>query len=391
MAQRKRDGNGAKTAKPSRRATKKNDAAAAVDLEAIVAAYRERHREIEWWGRSVFTAFELEESIRPFVHSLRFRMKDEARLRSKVEEKLRIDTCSVTRDNLFAAVTDLAGIRVLQLRKADLQPVHRFIVESQRWKVLEPPVAYNVDDRFRAGLDQIGLKVERREDYYTSVHYLVGHTDLACEIQVRTLFEEIWGELNHPYYAEEVSNPICQRNLETLNGLCSLGALLVEDLRFFSEETDKWNAERTALRAEKDTLLAKLNVVSKELDELKKQPAATRDVTKAAGLLNEITGAVGKYSTALESATALSSTTHYNPFSPAGIVGGIWNPARSTVEASPKGNFVVNSANCAICDRLLFTSSSKCPRCGAPICDWHQAGLMSMVQTQQCKKCQLGL
>jgi len=37
-----------------------------------------------------------------------------------------------------------------------------------------------------------------RVSYYTSVHYLVKpkeESNIICEIQVETLFEEIWGEL----------------------------------------------------------------------------------------------------------------------------------------------------------------------------------------------------
>jgi hypothetical protein len=35
---------------------------------------------------------------------------------------------------------------------------------------------------------------------YTSVHYIIGsgsQTPLTCEIQVRTLMEEVWGEVDH--------------------------------------------------------------------------------------------------------------------------------------------------------------------------------------------------
>lgn len=44
------------------------------------------------------------------------------------------------------------------------------------------------------------IDCQQKESYYTSVHYLVKpkeESSIICEIQVRTLFEEIWGGIDH--------------------------------------------------------------------------------------------------------------------------------------------------------------------------------------------------
>jgi ppGpp synthetase/RelA/SpoT-type nucleotidyltranferase len=54
----------------------------------------------------------------------------------------------------------------------------------------------------------------------TSVHYVIASGSRkikTCEIQVRTLLEEVWGEIDHSInYPHRIDSIACQRQLETL-------------------------------------------------------------------------------------------------------------------------------------------------------------------------------
>lgn len=71
--------------------------------------------------------------------------------------------------------------------------------------IAEPPVAH-----MRLGDAEIypanDLEV-KRDRYYRSLHYIVRYEEYYIEIQVRTLFEEAWGEVDHdvlyPYYKDD--------------------------------------------------------------------------------------------------------------------------------------------------------------------------------------------
>ena len=69
-----------------------------------------------------------------------------------------------------------------------------------------------------------------KESYYTSIHYIVKpneRLDVSCEIQVRTLFEEIWGEIDHILnYPEPTASVACDEQLRVLSRLIGAGSRL---------------------------------------------------------------------------------------------------------------------------------------------------------------------
>ena len=49
---------------------------------------------------------------------------------------------------------------------------------------------------------------------------------VCCEIQVRTLFEEIWGEIDHSInYPESTQSKTCKEQLRVLSKLVSTGKI----------------------------------------------------------------------------------------------------------------------------------------------------------------------
>ncbi|BCQ28001.1 hypothetical protein NK8_61900 (plasmid) [Caballeronia sp. NK8] len=162
-------------------------------------------------------------------------MKDPDHLREKLIKKF-IDG-PITPDTLFTRITDFAGVRVLHLYTQQFSEIHAAIKEHIRqnfWSLAEPPVAYSWDPETTAAFEALGIASKLRETYYTSIHYVVkphAESDLTCEVQVRTLFEEAWGEIDHALnYPTPTEIVACREQLRVLAKLASTGTRLADSI-----------------------------------------------------------------------------------------------------------------------------------------------------------------
>lgn len=72
-------------------------------------------------------------------------------------------------------------------------------IETGDWFLAERK-AFTWDPESAEYFRTFGFEPEIRDTFYTSVHFVVRPSQgspLVCEIQIRTLFEEIWGEVDH--------------------------------------------------------------------------------------------------------------------------------------------------------------------------------------------------
>ena len=133
------------------------------------------------------------------VHSLSFRVKDTEHLVEKIirkNGKYVAEGNAITVYNYKEYITDLMGLRILLLFKEDWREVHSFLKEKYGDKFIEEPFAYIRKGDGRNLYDGIVRIIEDRP--YRSVHYVIRHENGAgLEIQVRTLFEEAWSEVDH--------------------------------------------------------------------------------------------------------------------------------------------------------------------------------------------------
>lgn len=228
------------------------------DAEKLLAEYKTKRDRLQWWGRAVLMAFELPE-VRDHVHSLRFRMKSEERVKAKITKPPKGGGVPIQK---LSDIHDLAGVRVLHLRQQDIEPIHQFIIGNANWQIVDEAVAINWDDRFAPLLERLGIRRDPRPGEYTSIHYSVGSEGLVCEIQVRTLFEEIWGELDHPFYEHPERKVLAARHLTLLHRLCTIGAFVIEDLDHFTAE----HGRHEQAISERDALVGTLQERVKELE-----------------------------------------------------------------------------------------------------------------------------
>ena len=175
-----------------------------------------------------------------FIHSLKWRVKEPNHLRDKLLRKLlkakkNKELFSVTRENLFTKITDLAGVRILHLYTAqmrEIDPQIRALLDEEEYRITEGPFARTWDDENRAFFESIGIEAQESEELYTSVHYVVetgSKEKLTAEIQVRSLAEELWGEvahtINYPHPSESLA---CREQIKVLARVTSSCTRLVD-------------------------------------------------------------------------------------------------------------------------------------------------------------------
>ena len=161
----------------------------------------------------------------PKVHSVKTRVKDSSHLIEKIirktpERRMKYgDDFKFTVDNYKNEITDLLGIRVIHIFKEDWEEIHEFI--TSMWDVMEIVANIREGDN-KKEFEAKGIEVCSRLSGYRSVHYLVEsyptNKKLIAEVQVRTIFEEGYGEIDHQLrYSHDDIPDVLAQNLMLLN------------------------------------------------------------------------------------------------------------------------------------------------------------------------------
>jgi ppGpp synthetase/RelA/SpoT-type nucleotidyltranferase len=180
---------------------------------------------------------ELNEVGRPIVHSCKSRLKDREHLRAKIQRKIE-KKCMIDRSNLFTEITDLAGVRILHIFQEGFTKIDKIIrkkIIDGDWHLAERPKAYTWDPEAVEFFEKFELDILKKDSSYTSVHYLIkprSDSPICCEVQVRTLFEEIWGEVDHQInYPFPTDNIACAEQLKVLAKIVGAGSRLLDSLQ----------------------------------------------------------------------------------------------------------------------------------------------------------------
>lgn len=212
--------------------------------ENILRAYHENLESFELFHKRVKDFFE-SRSLSDHVHSVRHRLKDLDHLLEKIERKNAADAAlpndrqrgPITPENMFSRITDIAGIRVLHLHLSQFEHIHNAIlakVEEEEFILFEEPKAYTWDIDSERFFDRLGLAREVRESFYTSIHYVLkpnSRSQATCEVQVRTLLEEVWGEVDHTMnYPVQSADDQCCEQIRILARLVGAGSHLADSI-----------------------------------------------------------------------------------------------------------------------------------------------------------------
>ena len=181
--------------------------------------------------------------LKVLIHSSKWRIKESSHLHDKltrrandaIEKNLAFD---ITAENIFDKIHDLAGVRLLHLHMRQLEKIHPLIMGILQTEgyVLKgkKQEAKTWDPEYADMLKRLGIKVTQNQSLYTSVHYIIKQnrtTSRLCELQVRTLAEEIWGEVSHMInYPHETDSVACKEQLKVLARLVSGCSRLVDSI-----------------------------------------------------------------------------------------------------------------------------------------------------------------
>ncbi|ADO84519.1 GTP pyrophosphokinase [Ilyobacter polytropus] len=185
------------------------------------------------------------------VHSVRRRVKKPEHLIEKIIRKGKKYTDrGINVKTYKKIVTDLIGVRVLHLFKDDWKSIHEEIIDL--WETKETPQInirrgdYNLD-KLREGIKNYNCDIIVREHGYRSVHYLIGASlspqkEVFVEIQVRTVFEEAWSEIDHIIrYPYDIDNPILSEYLGIFNRIVGSADEMGMFLKKLKKEVGKNN------------------------------------------------------------------------------------------------------------------------------------------------------
>jgi ppGpp synthetase/RelA/SpoT-type nucleotidyltranferase len=211
-------------------------------IDRLVEYYVQNRNLVETMLKQLGVAILGSPKLMAHVHSTKERVKDPIHLAEKLERKVleakrNKRLFRINERNLLYKINDLAGFRILHLHTRQIIPIDRelrSLFDEYRLRLLEVPRARTWDDENRDFFKGIGLKTIKSPKMYTSVHYVVesnSSTRTTCEIQVRTLAEELWGEVDHSMnYPVESKVLACREQIKVLARLTSSCSRLVDSI-----------------------------------------------------------------------------------------------------------------------------------------------------------------
>ena len=205
----------------------------------------------------------------PKVHSVKTRIKDMRHLMEKLirktpnrREKYGEDF-KFTVDNYKDEITDLLGIRVIHIFKEDWEEIHNFI--TSMWNVREIVANVREGDTTKK-FDEQGIAVRSRPSGYRSVHYLIEsyptNKKLITEVQVRTIFEEGYGEIDHQLrYSHEDIPELLGQNLMLLNRIAGSSDEMASLINMLSQ----------SIQEVENKFKSKINEKDKKIEDIKEK------------------------------------------------------------------------------------------------------------------------
>lgn len=206
------------------------------------------------------------------VHSVRFRVKDSEHLiekiiRKRIEDKKRI----INKENYRDEIKDLIGVRLLHLYKHDFHEINEQIKGS--YDFVEKPTVNirkgDINEFWNNYLDN--PQIHEHASGYRSVHYVIKtkptKKTFFAEIQLRTIFEEGWSEVDHDLrYPNNMDNEILQEYLMMFNRIAGSADEMGSFIRLLTNNLQKRELELANKEGKISELTSELNEM---IDELK--------------------------------------------------------------------------------------------------------------------------
>ncbi|MGG6110279.1 RelA/SpoT domain-containing protein [Pantoea allii] len=202
--------------------------------EKIVSVIKNKMHEYEIFSDRIISYLNRNPVLLENVHSFKRRTKDLEHLDEKISRKNKKNRKEkkplITKNNVMDVITDIVGIRILHLHQGQFELIHDQLmkyVNDGDLSLYEDPKAYTWDPEYADFFRKKLIHTEQKESFYTSVHYVFkanAESKLTCEVQVRTLFEEVWGEIDHTVnYPIESKDMVIKEQLKVFARIVGAG------------------------------------------------------------------------------------------------------------------------------------------------------------------------
>ena len=301
------------------------------------------------------------------VHSMKFRLKDSEHLIEKIiRKKINNPSIDINIENYKSVVTDLIGIRALHLFKEDWTKIHDFITE--KWELCEKPIANVRKGDPESHINELvdkGCEIREHEFGYRSVHYLVRSQPTKVlhivEIQVRTIFEEAWSEIDHRIrYPYDTDNPMLNQYLFVFNRLAGSADEMGSFVRFLK------NGLEDIVRKSKEALDEKDKAISELREQIKHLKIEKKEKDRLEAQLEEISRASSvTYGTTLN--PSILNSGYLSGASNLGLSIAPQTCSRCGKEIKDSFLNITYPPLCSDCRYTTAFVSQKCSRCGKDI------------------------
>lgn len=222
------------------------------------------------------------------VHSVRWRIKDTEHLLEKIVRK-----CSeksdkyheISVENYFSKVTDLIGVRALHLFKDDCEYIDKAIRKG--WPLAETPIIYTRkgDDASEDRFIKEEFTHQEHPKGYRSIHYIISTQPqlrpVLAEVQVRTIFEEGWSEIDHRVrYPNFSRNQLVEYFLAIFNRLAGQADEMGSFVKVLAEDLENTESRIIAAQQEREEALQAMDSALSELAQQKQQGAESESLVQ---------------------------------------------------------------------------------------------------------------
>lgn len=214
------------------------------------------------------------------VHSVRWRVKDTDHLLEKIVRKRAEESqkyLEINQGNYYEAVSDLVGIRALHLFKDDCFAIDATL--RAKWEPIETPAVYirtgDPEDLTKKFRDQ-GFEMKEHPAGYRSIHYVFStqpaRRKVIAEVQVRTIFEEGWSEIDHKVrYPNLSSNDLVGYFLTIFNRMAGSADEMGGFVRVLSSVLRELEEQVSKANCDKEKTLLAMDEAVKTLENVKQQ------------------------------------------------------------------------------------------------------------------------
>lgn len=184
--------------------------------EAILLSFLKKRRKYEKLAEYMIRMINDDPaSPKENLHTILYRIKDKARLIEKIDEankQIKGEEVPINLKNFQERIGDLLGIRIICLRLSDINTIKAYLELLADEKILRFIQKPDQKRSFILPVDpgeKIPEGLNLRYSGYSSIHYQVALGEnadapdelkgLQTELQLRTILEEAWGEIDHKY------------------------------------------------------------------------------------------------------------------------------------------------------------------------------------------------